>query len=87
MKYPNLSPAEPGGSGSGKPAASALQIKALCHLEDPYPESFEKHAEKPKISGYGPLANRLECNANWGDFANVSDAFGATARPTEEGRF
>ena len=41
---------------------------------------------KPKVSGYGPLANRLECSARRGDFANDSDAFWSDGEASGRGR-
>ncbi len=45
--------AEPGGSGGDKPTTSGGEIKALCRLELPYPESFEKRAERQRFPGMG----------------------------------
>jgi hypothetical protein len=72
IKHPKLLPAFPGKSGSGTAAASGRKIKALCRTDGPYPERIGKAFGKPRISGYGSLANRLDCNAGWGDFANDS---------------
>jgi len=53
MKHPKLPRLYFEKSGSGKATASTRKLKALRRVEQPYPESMEKRAERQRIPGMG----------------------------------
>jgi len=80
MKHPKLLPPGREGLAAVKRRQSPKRIKALCSLEQPKPDSAQKERRKPKECGQGLLANRLDCSAGGGRFANDSGVVGCWGR-------
>lgn len=70
IKHPKLLPALRESMTAVRRRGAPGKIKALCRVEEPKPGLVPKPCGKPKVSGNRPLANRLDCSAYKGGFAN-----------------